>query len=81
MTYEYKVVQIPPNIQVDKNEDIGQAAARFLEGKLNLHAGEGWEFYRIDSMGVVSNPGCLGILSGQKAINTVYHVVTFRKSA
>ena len=79
MTYEYKIIQIPPNIEVQSNEQQGQARARFLEAMLNEQIKDGWEFYRIDNMGGVVNPGCLGSLMGQKQAHEIFCVVSFRK--
>lgn len=78
--YEYKMVQIPPAISVNAREARGQEAAYYLQGVVNEHAAQGWEFYRVDTIGVVTNPGCLGSLLGQKQSVIDYFVVTFRKS-
>ena len=64
MTYEYKMVQIPPNIEV-RGAPKGQEAAWYLQDIVNKMAKEGWEFYRVDEVGVVVQPGCLGMLFGQ----------------
>lgn len=80
MVYEYKVIQTPPHIEAPKNEQMGQAAALYLEGLINRMAEDGWEFFRVDSMGVFTNPGCLASLSGQKQMQQMYYVVTFRRS-
>ena len=40
---------------------------------------QGWEFYRVDTIGVVSKPGCLGSLLGAKETGISYYVATFRK--
>lgn len=81
----YKMVPIPPNIQVSapslfaKTPDPSAAAAQYLENAVNEMARQGWEFHRVDSIGVKSNPGCLGIFFGQKAFDTMYYVMTFRR--
>jgi GYF domain 2 len=81
--FAYKMVQIPPTIQIEKTTPKETAAAVYLERLVNEHAGDGWEFYRIDTIGVRVNPGCLGALllgfSGQGVITEQYFVVTFRK--
>ncbi len=79
MTYEYKMVQIPPNIRVSASVERGQEAAWYLQDLVNRLAKEGWEFYRVDTVGVISEPGCLGQLLGQKATLVEYFVVTFRR--
>jgi hypothetical protein len=77
--YEYKMVQIPPNIAVQMKEHRGNEAAAYLEGVVNKYAEQGWEFQRIDSIGVQVQPGCLDALTGKKEQNNSYYVITFRK--
>ncbi|QEQ61704.1 hypothetical protein AO053_02285 [Haemophilus influenzae biotype aegyptius] len=78
MAYTYKMIQIPPNIEVDKkHKDTG--AATYLERTVNEYAAFGWEFIRVDEIGVQEKPGCLGALSGQKSFPVNYYVITFRK--
>lgn len=77
--YIYKMVQIPPNITV--REQKGAEAAAYLERVVNSHATEGWEFYRVDPVGVRVQPGCLGILMGIKEGEATYYVITFRRPA
>ena len=79
MKYTYKMVQIPPNIVVANKSKTGQDAAEYLEMVVNDGAAKGWEFMRVDEVGVVSTPGCLGSLFGQKQTHIVYYVITFRK--
>jgi len=83
MNYQYKMVQISPTIWVSAKEGRDQGvAADYLEEVVNTHAVQGWEFYRIDTIGVTEQPsGCLATLFGSKATNLNYYVVTFRKSA
>ena len=77
--YEYKMVQIPPNISVDMKAHKGNEAAAYLEEVVNQHATDGWQFQRVDSIGVDLQPGCFGGLSGSRVENTTYYVITFRK--
>lgn len=77
--YEYKMVQIPPNISVQMKKHKGNEAAAYLEGVVNEYAAKGWEFYRTDSIGVALQPGCGGILQGKKEEKSLYYVITFRK--
>lgn len=76
--YKYKMVQIPPNIAVKMKGHKGNEAAAYLEEIVNQYAEEGWEFYRVDSIGVELQPGCLAALFGKKAEDSLYYVVTFR---
>jgi hypothetical protein len=75
--YTYKMVQVPPTIVI--REQRGSEAAAYLEGVVNHYAAEGWEFYRVDSIGVVIPAGCLGELLGQSAQRMEYYVVTMRR--
>ena len=75
--YDYLMVQVPPNIRVAKSS--GNDAAAYLQGIANQYASQGWEFYRVDTVGVVVAPGCLAALFGAKSSDLNYYVVTFRK--
>lgn len=77
--YQYKMVQVPPNIEVQAKQHKGNEAAAYLEGVVNINARDGWEFYRIDAIGVNVKPGCLAGLFGQKEAFSTYHVITLRK--
>ncbi len=77
--YQYKMVQVPPNIAVDMKNSSGHDAADYLEGVVNTFAQEGWEFHRIDTIGVQVRPGCMASLFGQKAETNSYYVISFRK--
>jgi methylphosphotriester-DNA--protein-cysteine methyltransferase len=79
MAYEYRMVQIPPTITVKASEHQGNEAAQYLQAVANEQAAQGWEFYRVDTVGVLSKPGCLASLLGGKAAVIEYFVVTFRK--
>lgn len=77
--YEYKMVQIPPNIEVEAKKHKGNEAAAYMETVVNDYAAEGWEFYRVDSIGVNVKPGCIAGLFGQKDAFATYYVISFRK--
>lgn len=76
--YEYQMVQVPPNIEV-RGRSRGQEAAQYLQEVCNQHTAQGWEFYRVDTIGVLHSPGCLGSLLGQRSVAVDYYVVTFRR--
>jgi hypothetical protein len=76
--YKYKMIQIPSNITVQMKAHKGNEAAAYMEQIVNKWAAEGWEFYRVDSVGVTLQPGCFGGSTGKNAENSVYHVITFR---
>jgi len=81
MKYEYRMVQIPPNVAVDAAKHKGNEAAAYLQEVVNTHAKDGWEFYRIDRIGVVTKPGCLDGLVGKKDELNHYYVISFRREA
>lgn len=77
--YTYKMQQVPPNISIESKGQKGNEAAAYLEAVVNEQARNGWEFHRVDPIGVQVRPGCLASLFGQKADETTYYVITFRK--
>ena len=79
MNWIYQMVQIPPNISMRSKDVRGQEAAAYLQDLANQMSRDGWEFYRVDTVGVVTSPGCLGSLFGAKTALTEYFVVTFRR--
>jgi len=79
MKYEYKMVQVPPTIEVKAKEEKGNEAAIYLESLANKYSEQGWEFWRVDSVGISTQPGCLGGLTGSKAQLIQYFVVTFKR--
>lgn len=79
MSYEYKMVQVPPVINVKAKNHQGGEGAAYLEEVVNQQASDGWEFYRVDTIGVRTEPGCLAALFGQKSETLAYYVITFRK--
>ncbi|WP_368640772.1 DUF4177 domain-containing protein [Castellaniella ginsengisoli] len=79
MKYTYKMIQIPPNISVDAKKHKGSEAAAYLQDEVNTQARNGWEFQRVDQIGVSLQPGCLAGFFGQKAQLTYYYVISFRK--
>lgn len=81
MNFTYKMIQIPQDITVKMKEHRGNEAAAYLESIANSQAADGWEFFRVDEIGVLIRPGCLAGLFGRKADYITYYVVTFRKPA
>ena len=79
MSIEYKMVQIPPNIAVQAKKHRGNEAAVYLQTTVNAEAAKGWEFYRVDSIGVAVQQGCFGALMGRRDDYSSYHVITFRR--
>lgn len=50
-----------------------------LELIASERAATGWEFYRVNTIGVVTKPGCPGGLLGAKEVLREHYVVTFRR--
>jgi len=78
------MVQIPPNIEVEgkgRSRGDGDEAAVYLETIVNNHAAEGWEFHRVDEIGVRVRPGCLMGLFGAKADFVSYYVISFKRQS
>lgn len=75
--FRYQMVQIPPTVVVAQTK--GNEAADYLQGVVNRYSDNGWEFYRVDQIGVQVAPGCLTVLLGQRAETVHYYVITFRR--
>ena len=86
MPYQYKMVQVPAAISVSGSER-GTEAASYLESLATGQASQGWDFYRVDTIGVLVEPGWLashlrtptGGILGKEPSFSQYFVVTFRK--
>lgn len=76
-TYDFKMVQLPQTFVLQK--DTGTEIAAYLEKISREMSAQGWEFFRIDQVGVAVQPGCMGALTGVKQTMTYYNVVTFRR--
>lgn len=81
MNYEYRMIQTPSNLTVQAKGRKGNEAADYLQTVVNRETTEGWEFYRVDSIGVEVQPGCLAGLMGQSTAYSTYHVITFRRQS
>lgn len=77
--YEYYMVQIPSNFAAQQNKTSGHEIASYVQDWAHRLASEGWEFYRIDTMGMTEVPGCLGGLFGGQSTHTQYSIMTFRR--
>ena len=75
--YEYRMVQIPPTITV--KDVFGNEAAIYLQSIVNQQASQGWEFIRVDTIGINIPSGCLARLFGSQSTTLQYYVVTFRR--
>jgi hypothetical protein len=77
----YKMVQVPQTIQLAEGTSMKGNAAAYLQELVDEYAAQGWEFYRVDPVGVFVAPGCLSALLGFTGVMRNYYVVTFRKPA
>lgn len=77
--YIYKMVQVPPNIEVRAKEHRGNEAAVYLQNVVNTHAEDRWESYQIDTIGVSVKPECFDALMGKKNVLNQYYVISLRK--
>jgi hypothetical protein len=80
MAYEYRMLQIPPEIYVKSGSLKGQEASNYLQETVAKNTENGWEFYRVDAIGVKQRPGCMAALFGARATDYIYYVITFRRS-
>lgn len=78
--FRYLMVQVPPNIATGYGKT-GGAAAQYLQTIVDEKANEGWEFYSIESIGVLEEAGCgcLAILFRIKPTLHDTYVVVFRR--
>jgi hypothetical protein len=77
--YEYMMEQIPQVIEISSGSSHAGRAAAYLQSVVDSYAKRGWEFYRVDEIGVRRNAGCLGALFGMSGETVLYYVVTFRR--
>ena len=75
--YDFKMVQLPQTFVLQK--DTGKEIAAYLEKLSQEMSAQGWQFYRVDSVGVAVQPGCAGAMTGVKQTMNYYNVVTFRR--
>lgn len=76
MSYQYKVV---PFIGRIKGGQSAADVASQLEGIINQHAGQGWEFYQLNDVNIEVQPGCIAGLLGAKVSYVQFDQVVFRK--
>jgi hypothetical protein len=81
--YEYRVVVISRDFEVMKKmfskANPANIVAKYFAKVIGENTGEGWEFYRVDTINLVEAPGCLAALFGQRETMTTYNVMTFRR--
>jgi hypothetical protein len=78
--YEYKVVPFRGQIKTGLLSSEGpQVASKQLEEVINSGTSGGWEFVEVSHINILTEPGCIAGLFGQRAMNIVYDQVVFRK--
>lgn len=75
--YEYRVVPFVASVDVGKGAD---AAAAQLQNMIQLWAGKGWEYVRLENVQtyIAGSNGCFGI-GATAATMTAFSMVVFRK--
>jgi hypothetical protein len=76
MGYHYTMVQLNPVVPTEN--DKGNEVAIYLQEIVESYVKQGWEFYRVDTIGVKIKPGCLAGLFGAKEGYKECFVATFR---
>ena len=76
MGYQYRMVQLNPIVPTEN--DKGDEVGNYLQSIVNDHAKQGWEFYRVDTVGVKIKPGCLAGLFGAKEGYKECFIASFR---
>lgn len=78
--YEYKVVPFRGQIKSGLFSSEGpQTASKQLEDVIHSGVAGGWEFVEVSHINILSEPGCIAGLLGQRAMNIPYDQVIFRK--
>jgi hypothetical protein len=75
--YEYKMVELSPAFTPQGGHTQRDEVARYLQAVANEQAEQGWEFYRVDTLGIGSRSGLLAKLFGHKLQQ--YYVASFRR--
>ncbi len=78
--FRYRVVPFIGVVKrgVFSNENAQTVSAQ-LESVINHHSEQGWEFYSLEKVAIQVNPGCLGLLLGQKVIFVTFDQLVFRQ--
>jgi hypothetical protein len=75
--YDYRVV--PLSITTESVGSEAHVAAERVGRVVAQMAAEGWDFYRIDAVGVEVRPGCLGAILGQTSAERSCSLAIFRR--
>ena len=78
MSYQYKMIQVPPEIPI-RGAERQAAAANYLQNLANEQARGGWNYQGVDMIGAEISPGCLGALFGRSKEYAHFFIVTFRR--
>jgi len=78
MAFQYKVV---PFIGQIKGGESAASVSSQLEGLVNQHASQGWEFYQLSDVRIEIRPGCISALLGSKVSYVSYNQLIFRKGS
>jgi len=75
--YEYRCVNAPVGIVVNKQTDRDQAVKAY-EDIINKEASEGWEYVGMDSFTTEIKPGCINLTP--KQTEETHRMLVFRRS-
>jgi hypothetical protein len=75
--YKYKFISVPKNFVSNINSGY-QKVEDFMQKTVDDMVKQGWEFYRIDSVTVTEQPGCLQGLLGAKETFHDVNIICFR---
>jgi hypothetical protein len=79
-SYSYKVVPIFGVLKSgDFSKDNAQAVSVQLQKIIDENTKDGWEFYSIEKIGILTKPGCLASFGGTKNAFNYYDQIIFRK--
>jgi hypothetical protein len=83
MDWEYKVYPLPTNLAASRKrgQSPEEAVAQILQELLNTHAGQGWEYFRAETLYVSELPGCLGGMFGKSSSAASYNFLIFRRTS
>jgi hypothetical protein len=78
--YEYHVVPFVGQLKRGVfSQENAQKVSQQLQSLISQYAQQGWEFYRVDKIGIVVKPGCMASLFGATADYINFDQVIFRR--
>jgi len=80
--YRYKVVPFVGQMKHGffSTDNAGTVSAQ-LQGVIDTHSADGWEFYSAEKIDIEVKPGCLSSLLGAKVTYITFDQVIFRRAS